>query len=90
MHDAWEDWLPGFEFLTLQGFIIGLIESNLYGWYTALVFMPLDQFFDRTTGDKNEKGNVRPVRTMTQEAGSPGTGTATPTARMQCLREEAK
>ena len=49
MHGARENWLPGFEFLTLQGFIIGLIESYLYGWYIALVFVPLYRFFNRST-----------------------------------------
>lgn len=49
MHSAWENWLPGFEFLTLQGFIIGLIESYLYGWYIALVFVPLYNFFNRSS-----------------------------------------
>ncbi|GAB5457370.1 MAG: hypothetical protein Hens3KO_04000 [Henriciella sp.] len=49
MHGAWENWLPGFEFLTPQGFIIGLSESYLYGWYIALVFVPLYRFFNRST-----------------------------------------
>ncbi len=53
MHSAWENWLPGFEFLTLQGFIIGLIESYLYGWYFALVFVPLYNFFNRSSVSKN-------------------------------------
>ncbi len=41
MHGAWEGFLPGFEFLTPLGFGLGLIESYLYGWYIALVFVPL-------------------------------------------------
>ncbi|NNU17060.1 hypothetical protein HK107_12080 [Parvularcula sp. ZS-1/3] len=47
MHPAWEALLPGFEFLTLPGFAIGLVESYLYGWYIALIVVPLYRLFDR-------------------------------------------
>ena len=33
--------LPGFKWLTPIGFVIGLIESLLYGVYTGLVFVPI-------------------------------------------------
>lgn len=36
-----ETWLPGFEWLTVTGFIIGLAESFLYGAYAGLVFVPI-------------------------------------------------
>ena len=49
MHGAWEDLLPGFEFLTPLGFGIGLIESYLYGWYIALVFVPLYNLFNKSS-----------------------------------------
>ncbi len=39
--------LPGFEWLTLQGFCLGLIESFLYGIYVGLVFVPSYNFFFR-------------------------------------------
>ena len=32
--------LPGFEWLTPEGFLIGLVESFLYGIYAGLVFVP--------------------------------------------------
>ena len=38
MYKAWAPLLPGFVWLTLPGFLIGLVESFLYGWYVALVF----------------------------------------------------
>ena len=38
-------------FNTVPGFFLGLIESYLYGWYIALVFVPLYNYFNR--------GNVR-------------------------------
>jgi 2TM family of unknown function (DUF5676) len=33
--------LPGFKWLTLTGFLIGFIESFLYGVYAGLVFVPI-------------------------------------------------
>ncbi|VAV98681.1 hypothetical protein MNBD_ALPHA06-285 [hydrothermal vent metagenome] len=41
MHEAWKSLLPGFVWLTPVGFAIGLVESYLYGWWIALVFVPL-------------------------------------------------
>jgi len=49
MHGGWEQWLPGFEFLTPAGFGIGLVESYLYGWYIALVFVPLFNLFNKSS-----------------------------------------
>lgn len=47
MTDFLEHTLPGFEWLTLQGFLIGLIEAFLYGAYAGLVFTPTYNFFQR-------------------------------------------
>lgn len=33
--------LPGFEWLTLKGFLLGLIESYGYGWYATLIWVPI-------------------------------------------------
>ncbi len=41
MHEAWAPLLPGFVWLTPVGFLIGLVESLLYGWWFALVFVPV-------------------------------------------------
>lgn len=45
MHEAWAPLLPGFEWLTLSGFLIGLVESYFYGWYFAILFVPLYRWF---------------------------------------------
>jgi hypothetical protein len=37
--------LPGFELLNWRSFLLGLIESFGYGWYVALVFGPIYNFF---------------------------------------------
>ncbi len=44
-HEALAIFLPGFELLTLRGFVIGLVESYAWGWYIALVLGPLYNFF---------------------------------------------
>jgi 2TM family of unknown function (DUF5676) len=36
-----EQVLPGFRWLTLTGFLVGLIEAFLYGVYTGMVFVPV-------------------------------------------------
>ena len=46
MYTAWQAYLPGFEFLSLKGFIIGLIEVFAYGWYVAVIWVPLYNFFN--------------------------------------------
>jgi hypothetical protein len=47
MHEAWAPWLPGFEWLTLPGFLFGAVGAYLYGWYIGAVFVPLYRFFHR-------------------------------------------
>ena len=37
--------LPGFKLLSLGTFLLGLVESFIYGWFVALVFGPLYNFF---------------------------------------------
>lgn len=46
-HEALALFLPGFELLTWQGFVIGLAESYAWGWYIALVFGSIYNFFAR-------------------------------------------
>lgn len=41
MFRAWQDLLPGFRFGDPAGFVIGLVETWLYGWYVALVWVPV-------------------------------------------------
>lgn len=47
MHAVWAPLLPGFEWLTWPGFFAGLIDAAGYGWYVALIFGPLFNFFSR-------------------------------------------
>jgi hypothetical protein len=45
MSPVWAPLLPGFTWLTWSSFFLGLIEAFAYGWYVALVFGPLYNFF---------------------------------------------
>ncbi len=42
--------LPAFKWLTPGGFILGLIESFLYGVYIGIVFVPVYNFINRKWG----------------------------------------
>jgi len=46
-HQALSIFLPGFELLSWRSFFLGLAESFIWGWYIALVFGPLYNFFVR-------------------------------------------
>lgn len=48
MYQTWLRLLPGFKWLTWGSFFLGLVESFLYGIYTALIFVPLYNFFSFT------------------------------------------
>ncbi len=42
--------LPAFKWLTFGGFILGLIESFLYGVYIGIVFVPIYNFINKRWG----------------------------------------
>jgi hypothetical protein len=39
--------LPGFKWLSIGSFLIGLVESFLYGVYAGLVYAPIYNFYQR-------------------------------------------
>jgi hypothetical protein len=45
MNPIWAPLFPGFTWLTWPSFFLGLIEAFAYGWYVALVFAPLYNYF---------------------------------------------
>ncbi len=45
MFQTWLKFLPGFTWLTWPSFFLGLAESFAYGWYVALIFVPLFNVF---------------------------------------------
>lgn len=44
-HQALSIFLPGFTLLSWASFWLGLVESLAWGWYIALIFAPLYNFF---------------------------------------------
>lgn len=50
MHGMLVQVLPGFEWFSFSGFLIGLIKSFLYGVYAGLVFVPIYNFMQRKLG----------------------------------------
>ncbi len=45
MYETWLKLLPGFTWLSWQSFLLGLVETFIYGIYFSLVFVPLYNYF---------------------------------------------
>ena len=45
MYEAWLKLLPGFTWFSWQSFLLGLVETFIYGIYFSLVFVPLYNYF---------------------------------------------
>lgn len=45
MYQAWQHLLPGFQWIIWKSYLIGLVESHGYGWYFALIWVPLYNVF---------------------------------------------
>lgn len=45
-----EQLLPAFQWLTWWGFLLGLVQSFLYGAYAGLVYVPIYNFLQRRWG----------------------------------------
>ncbi|WP_297528724.1 DUF5676 family membrane protein [Thiohalobacter sp.] len=41
MYQSWRALLPGFQWLSWKSFVMGLIEAYAYGWYFALIWVPI-------------------------------------------------
>jgi len=44
MYQSWQALVPGFVWLSWESFFIGLIETWAYGWYFALIWVPIYNF----------------------------------------------
>jgi len=53
MHAFLEQVLPAFKWLTWWGFLLGLVESFLYGVYVGLVFCPIYNWLNRQFGSND-------------------------------------
>jgi len=53
MYEAWQKLLPGFKWISWKSFIIGFLETYAYGWYFAVIWVPLyNYFYSRTEKSK--------------------------------------
>ena len=59
MAKLWEVALPGFTWLTPWSTVLGLVELFLYGIYTAIVFVPLFNYFEGGRPTEIEKPIAR-------------------------------
>lgn len=46
MYRSWQALLPGFTWISWSSVPLGLVESYGYGWYVALIWVPLDNLFN--------------------------------------------
>jgi hypothetical protein len=53
IHKPWLQFFPYFEWLTAPSVIIGLIWTQVYGWWTALVFGSLFNFLAARSARRN-------------------------------------
>ena len=45
IHQMLSQLLPGFTWITWPGLLIGLVWAFAFGWYIAIVFAPIHNFF---------------------------------------------
>jgi hypothetical protein len=51
MYGAWQALLPGFKWISWPAFLLGGVEAYGYGWFVALIWVPLYNVFAlRRTG----------------------------------------
>ncbi len=55
--------LPGFKWLTIRSFFIGLVESSLYGVYVGLLLTPIYNFYSKKWG-KTSAEEIRNISKM--------------------------
>lgn len=66
-HPSWllEAVLPGFKWLSVGSFILGVIESGLYGAWAGLLYTALYNYFARRANrDAKHLGAASPLRTL--------------------------
>lgn len=49
MYSVYFKLLPGVTWISLPSFLLGLVETFAYGWYAAIIFVPVYNFFRAKT-----------------------------------------
>jgi 2TM family of unknown function (DUF5676) len=52
MYAVWQKLLPGFTWLSLGSFLVGLVESFFYGVLFAIIFVPLYNYLGEVFAEK--------------------------------------
>lgn len=52
MYPSWQRLLPGFTWLSWSSFCVGIVESYGYGWFVALIWVPLYNVFAARSGSR--------------------------------------
>lgn len=56
MYRAWQNLLPGFEWISWKSFLLGLVEAWGYGWYFALIWVPIYNVITMRSKTKRKDG----------------------------------
>lgn len=65
MYQVWQKLLPGFSWSVI-GFLIGLVETVIYGFYVAVIFVPVYNYLHRQEGAVIEESQGQQARPMAQ------------------------
>lgn len=58
MYSAWQELLPGFEWISWKSFLLGLLEAWGYGWYFTLIWVPIHNIVAlRSTRKRSHPGD---------------------------------
>ena len=55
MYQSWQRLLPGFTWISWGSFGLGLVECYGYGWYVALIWVPLYNVFAARSARSEER-----------------------------------
>ena len=56
MYRSWQALVPGFEWISWKSFFIGLVVTYGYGWYFALIWVPVYNFVVGRTTNRHDDG----------------------------------
>jgi len=60
MHQLWQKLLPGFAW-NATGLLIGLVETVFYGYYVAVIFVPVYNYLHRREMTKDTMSEQHPL-----------------------------
>ena len=58
MYSSWQALVPGFVWLSWKSFFIGLFESWAYGWYFALIWVPIYNFVAQKGNRNSDRSDI--------------------------------